>query len=183
MSDDLNDPLDTTPLPEPSVTDIAGDLEIPWTTTVTTDPEVEKASRQRIDRAVSKAKHAKPYKCPRCGRTLPGVNLRGEPRRACTSPKCYGAFRHDESIRWMESKRDTTPPDRPLRINDLSPQQVLAIREAYEPGVRGYGQVAREFGVHRMTVAPPAATVGHRRGPPRPHEVHGPAQRAHRPGR
>lgn len=133
---------DDTGLPEGAdepVTDDTGSL--PWSEPTSTDPRVQAVNQQRIERASARAAEARPYWCPHCGRTYPGVTLLGTERRGCPNPRCAARTWGDRA-REMNRHRE-----------GIAPEVVAAIRDGYRPGEHGYRALAREHGLPVQTVA------------------------------
>ena len=143
---------DVTEVPEWGEPDSTGDPG-PWTPTTTDDPIYQKDALHRVRRARRKAQDAEPFVCPHCGKKAPGVTLDGHRRRSCPDPQCQGKDWAHAAHKWLHERRRKTPPDQPARKGELSPNTVRAIRHAYKPGVVGYRQLAREFGISRSRIA------------------------------
>lgn len=132
---------DDTGVPEGTDEPVADDTRsLPWSEPTSTDPRVQTVNRQRIERASARAAEARPYWCPHCGRTYPGVSILGGARRACPNPRCRARAWGD--LARAKGQRGTT----------LAPEVAAAILSEYRPGVRGYKALAREHGVSRAAV-------------------------------
>ena len=132
---------DATDVPEGAdapVRDESGAL--PWSEPTSTDTRSLTVNKQRIERANARACEARPFWCPYCGRTYPGVTIESTTRRACPNPRCQGRAWGDRAR--AQGKRGTA----------LAPAVAAAILAEYQPGVRGYKTLAREHGVSRAAI-------------------------------
>lgn len=113
----------------------------PWSEPTSTNPRIAAVNQQRIDRANARAAEARPYWCPHCGRTYPGVTLLGTERRGCPNPRCAARA-------WGDRARDQN-----RHREGIAPDVIAAIVSEYRPGEHGYRAIAREHGLPLPTVA------------------------------
>lgn len=114
---------------------------LPWSEPTSTDPRIVTVNQQRIERANARAAEARPYWCPHCGRTYPGVTLLGTERRGCPNPRCAARA-------WGDRAREQQ-----RHREGIAPEIVAAIRAGYQPGQHGYRALAREHDLPIQTVA------------------------------
>ncbi len=133
---------DDTGVPEGADESVSDATEpLPWSEPTSTDPRVQTVNQQRIDRANARAAGARPYWCPHCGRTYPGVTLLGTERRGCPNPRCAARA-------WGDLAREQN-----RHREGVAPEIVAAIVSDYRPGEHGYRALAREHGLPLPTVA------------------------------
>lgn len=135
------EPTDDTGLPEGA--DDAEDDDtgsLPWSEPTSTDPRIVAVNQHRIDRATVLAAGARPFWCPHCGRSYPGITLLGTDRRGCPNPRCAARA-------WGDRARDQN-----RHRDGIAPEVVAAIVSEYRPGEHGYRTIAKEHGLPVPTV-------------------------------
>jgi len=98
----------------------------PWCEPTSTDPRVQAINEKKVARATARAANAKPYWCPHCGRTYPGIGIEGNacPTDGTQALGTRTCCRRGSRSRlptwgaWVQGTRTRAPPARADRRSD-----------------------------------------------------------------